>query len=67
MTRKTPPSKQKSVFAEAWQNMSDDMDRFLPAKLRGGKGKGRLALWLALAELLVLAVAGFFVYDWLRG
>ena len=67
MTRKAgKPKAEQSVFAEAWHNMSNDLDRFLPEKLRGGKGKGKLALWLALIELLILGLAGKFLYDWLR-
>ncbi len=58
---------QQSVFAEAWQNMSADMEKFLPRKFHGGKGKLRFAVLLAAAELIVLAVAGKFLYDWLTG
>lgn len=60
-------SSNQSVFSEAWQNMSEDMDKFLPQKFRGGKGKGKLTLMLALVELLILGVAGTLLYDWLIG
>ncbi len=57
----------QSVFAEARQNMAADMERFLPQKLRGGKGKWRFALALAFFELVLLGVVGKFLYAWLTG
>ena len=47
--------------------MSTDMEKFLPQKLRGGKGKWKFALALALIELVVLGVVGKYLYDWLTG
>ncbi len=58
---------EQSVVSEAWQNMSADMEKFLPQKLRGGKGKWKFALALALIELVVLGVVGKYLYDWLTG
>lgn len=59
--------KQDSIFKEAWDNMSGDMEKLLPEKLRKREGKKKFFLWLALLELLVLGVAGKFLYDWLTG
>ncbi|MCF6177863.1 MAG: hypothetical protein L3J63_00540 [Geopsychrobacter sp.] len=58
---------QQSVFAEAWQNMSVDINKILPQKLRGRKDKWKFGLVLALFELLVLGVVGRFVYHWFKG
>lgn len=62
-----PKKTEQSVFAEAWQNMSADLERFLPQKLRGGRGKLRFALSLAFFELVVLGLIGKLAYDWLTG
>ena len=62
-----PKKVEQSVFAEAWQNMSADMGKFLPQKFREGKGKWKFALAFALLELLVLGVVGKYLYDWLTG
>ncbi len=62
-----PVKPEQSVFAEARQNMSADMEKFLPEKLRGGKGRWKFALLLAAFELIVLGVVGKFLYDWLTG
>ncbi len=56
----------QSVFREAWENMNADFDRLLPERLRRTDRK-KLALGLFLAELLVLALAGGFVYRWWAG
>ncbi len=60
------PEKQprQSVFAEAWQNMSGDMERLLPRKLQGRRGKFIFSLGLALVELILLGVVGKFLYQW---
>jgi len=58
---------QQGVLAEAWQNMSRDMDKILPQKLRGRRDKWKLGLVLTLFELLILGVAGRFVYHWFQG
>lgn len=47
--------------------MSADMEKFLPQKFRGGRGKWKIALLLALVELILLGVVGKFLYDWLSG
>ncbi|MCK4502488.1 MAG: hypothetical protein KAU22_05590 [Desulfuromonadales bacterium] len=57
--------KQESVFKEAWNNMSDDFNRFMPEKLRTNSGKKKFVLWLFILELAVLGVVGKFVYGWL--
>lgn len=62
LRKKEPP---QSVVGEAWQNMSRDLDRWLPAKLRG-KGKWKISLGMAAVELLVLGVVGKLIYDWIR-
>lgn len=58
---------QQSVFAEAWQNMSADMEKILPKKLHGRKNKFKFGLVLLLVELVVLGVGGKLIYDWLTG
>jgi len=58
---------QESVFKEAWDNMSNDMSKILPEKLRNKKDKKKFVLWLAILELVVLGVVGKFLYDWLIG
>lgn len=57
--------KQDSVFKEAWDNMSADMDKFMPEKLQGKQGKKKFVLWLFILEVLVLGVIGKLVYNWL--
>lgn len=66
------PSRQKdSVFAEAWENMSDDMSRFLPDfivnKMQGGKNKLWVMIAITVVELLVLGIIGKLLYDWFTG
>jgi len=63
-SKSKPP---QSVFQEAWSNMMEDMDRFLPGKLKGGEGKKKFVLWLFILELVVLGVIGKLVYGWIRG
>lgn len=65
MVTKNKPK--ESVFAEAWQKMTADMEKFLPRKLHGGKGRWILALFVTMIELLVLGAVGTFVYAWLKG
>jgi len=61
-------SQQDSVFKEAWENMSNDMSRFLPKFLTKrtpkGKGKAWIVVVVTLVELLILGVVGKFIYDW---
>ena len=59
--------KQESVFKEAWENMSEDFNRFMPEKLRGRKDKKKFVLWLFILELLVFGAIGTFVYRWWMG
>ncbi len=59
--------KQESVFKEAWENMSEDFNRFMPEKLRGRKDKKKFVLWLFILELLVFGAIGTFVYRWWVG
>lgn len=56
---------QESVFKEAWDNMSNDMSKILPEKMRQKKDKKKFVLWLAILELVVFGVVGKFLYDWL--
>ena len=58
---------QPSVFREAWQNMSADIDKHLPQKLRGGKPKGKFAVVVLLIELIVFGLIGKLIYQWLSG
>ena len=58
---------QQSVFREAWENMQGDLDKVLPEKLQGKRGKKKFVLWLFILELLVLGVIGKLVYEWLVG
>jgi hypothetical protein len=62
-----PRKAEQSIFAEAWRNMSADMEKFLPKKMRGGKAKWQFAVALALFELVVLGVVGKLIYDWWTG
>ena len=59
--------KQESVFKEAWENMSEDFNRFMPEKLRGRKDKKKFVLWLFILELVVFGAIGTFVYRWWVG
>ena len=61
---KPPEKKPQSVFQEAWQNMTADMDKVLPEKLKGNQGKKKFVLWLFIVELVVLGVVGKLVYEW---
>lgn len=60
--------KQESVFTEAWENMSEDMAKVMPAfmqkGLKGGKRKVWVMVTITFVELVVLGVVGKFVYDW---
>jgi len=67
------PSKQAqkhkdSVFTEAWENMSEDMGKFLPEflvrRLQDRKGRAWAMIAMTFVELVVLGVVGKFVYDW---
>ena len=62
--QKPKKKQQESVFKEAWSNMSEDFNRFMPEKLRN-KDKKPFVLWLFIAEVLVLGLLGKFVYDWI--
>jgi len=64
MKQKKKP--QQSVFAEARENMSADIDRLLPQKLRG-LNKKKYAVILTIVELIVLGLLGKLVYNWLAG
>jgi hypothetical protein len=59
---------QDSVFKEAWENMSEDMARVMPAflvkGLQGGKRKAWVMVAITFVELVVLGVVGKFAYDW---
>lgn len=56
----------QSVVRQAWEDMNRDFDRLLPERLRN-RDKKPFVLWLFLLELLVLGVAGSFLYNWLAG
>lgn len=61
--------KQKdSVFTEAWENMSEDMGKFMPEfltkRLQDRKGKVWAMIAMTVVELVVLGAVGKFVYDW---
>jgi len=47
--------------------MTNDMSKILPEQLQKREGKKKFVLWLAILELVVLGVAGKFLYDWLTG
>jgi len=68
MTKKKKPD---SVLKEAWDNMSDDFSRVLPASVSEKLGKRKwgwkVVVMVTLLELIVLGVIGKFVYDWLVG
>jgi len=63
-----PKKQQESVFTEAWQNMSEDMAKFMPdflvKGLQGGKRKAWVMVAITFLELVVLGVVGKFAYDW---
>ena len=60
--------KQDSVFTEAWENMSEDFGKVMPAFLQKGLKGGKRKVWVMVAitfvELVVLGVVGKFIYDW---
>ncbi len=64
----TPKKQQDSVFKEAWENMNEDMARFMPdflvKGLKGGKRKVWVMVAITFVELVVLGVVGKFAYDW---
>lgn len=64
MKKKT---EQESVFKEAWGNMSRDIDKLMPEKLRKRGAKKSFFLLFAILELLVIGVVGKLLYDWLIG
>ncbi|MDX2495572.1 MAG: hypothetical protein QNK27_11475 [Desulfuromusa sp.] len=57
----------ESIFKEAWDNMSEDFNKFMPEKLRARKGKKQFVLWLFVLELIIFGVVGTFVYRWWVG
>ena len=62
------PKKQDSVFTEAWENMSEDFGKVMPAFLQKGLKGVKRKVWVIVAitfiELVVLGVVGKFIYDW---
>ena len=62
-----PEKAEQSVFAEAWQNLSADLAKLLPKRLRGAKGKWKFALALAFCELAVFGAVAKLTYGWLTG
>jgi hypothetical protein len=64
--KQRPPKQQESVFKEAWDNMSNDINRLMPERLKG-KGQKKFVLWLFIMEVVVLGVVGKFVYEWWVG
>lgn len=58
---------QESVFKEAWNNMSEDFNRFMPEKLRAKQGKKKFVLWLFILEFVVFGAIGTFIYKWWLG
>lgn len=65
---RSTPTKQDSVFTEAWENMSEDMAKVMPAFLQKGLKGGKRKVWVMVAitfvELVVLGAVGKFIYDW---
>jgi hypothetical protein len=61
-------NQQDSVFKEAWENMNEDMSRFMPKFITKRRPKGKGKVWVVvvvtLVELLILGIVGKFVYDW---
>lgn len=68
MTDKKRPD---SVLKEAWDNMTADFAKLLPASVSGSPGRRRrgwkVVVIVTVLELIVLGVVGKFVYDWLVG
>lgn len=58
---------QESVFKEAWENMSEDVNKFMPEKLRARKDKKKFVLWLFILELIIFGIIGTFIYRWWAG
>ena len=62
------PKPQDSVFPDAWDNMSEDFGKVMPAFLQKGLKGGKRKVWVMVAltfvELVVLGVVGKFIYDW---
>jgi hypothetical protein len=62
-------NRQDSVFKEAWENMNNDMSRFMPdfltRRMPKGKGKVWVVVLVTLVELLVLGFVGKLIYDWI--
>ncbi|MCF6266298.1 MAG: hypothetical protein L3J57_07105 [Desulfuromusa sp.] len=58
---------QESIFKEAWDNMSEDFNKFMPEKLRARKGKKKFVLWLFILELIIFGAVGTFIYKWWVG
>lgn len=61
----TKKRKTDSVFREAWENMSEDFNKFMPEKLRGTPGKKKFVLWLFICEIVAFGVIGKLLYSWL--
>lgn len=60
--------KQKeSVFKEAWNNMSEDFNQFMPKKLQAQDNKKKFVLWLFILELVIFGAIGTFIYRWWTG
>jgi hypothetical protein len=61
-------NQQDSVFKEAWENMNEDMSRFMPKFITKRRPKGKGKVWVVvvvtLVELLILGVIGRLVYGW---
>jgi len=61
-------NQQDGVFKEAWENMNEDMSRFVPAfiskRLQKGKSKMWVVIVVTLVEIAVLGIVGKLVYDW---
>lgn len=69
---RTPSRKvQGSVFQEAWENMNDDMARFMPEfiakRIHCGKSSVWLMVLISIVELALLGVVGKLIYDWVVG
>ena len=47
--------------------MSEDFNKFMPAKLRERKDKKKFVLWLFILEIVVFGAIGTFVYRWWSG
>lgn len=68
---RNPVQRKDSVFAEAWENMNNDLSRVMPSfitnKLQGGKNKLWVMIVITVVELVILGVIGKLVYDWFTG